>query len=305
MNIIKTTLAALLAATMVGCAVSPVIDTPKDVAITQQACCETYREFAWIPMQGNNIDFAIDEYSQVGEFEDGKSYFTGFVLPKNVERMQVELKSWMRSSGVLAPKVLLLSPEFQVVKTIELKDFDVKLSDMFRLSSYQDRFIMDQATTPYMVVYSPVEYRKGEIQIPHPERVRAEELGLARPMVTDPIIQHQKYGSLELDLKPLALQSYRVGEVTIQDQAAANVKVAKQGFTKQGVKKEVAPATVETTKAASTASYSMLPESEAFYNSQIKAAVASKDMKKALKLMEEAKRAGSPSAEATFLELIQ
>ncbi|MGF1724697.1 MalM family protein [Photobacterium nomapromontoriensis] len=301
MNSIKTTLAALLVATLAGCATSQVVDLPsKDIVITQQACCEMYSEFAWIPMQGENIDFAIDEYSQVGEFEDGRSYFAGFVLPKNVERMQVELKSWMRSSGVLAPKVLLLSPEFQVVKTIELMDFDVKLSDMFRLSSYQDRFTMDQATTPYMVVYSPFEYRQGEIQIPHPERVRAEELGLARPMVTDPTIEHQKYGLLELDLKPLALRSYRAGEVTSQEQAAANVKEAVPS-----VAKEVALTTVETTKAASTASYSMLPESEAFYNSQIKAAVASKDMKKALKLMEEAKRAGSPSAEATFLELIQ
>ncbi len=86
----------------------------------------------------------------------------------------------------------------------------MKPSNILSLSSYQHRFEMDQQTTPYMVIYSPLKYREGNITIPHPERVRAEELGLARPMVTDPVIQHQKFGSLELDLKPLNLRSYRL-----------------------------------------------------------------------------------------------
>ncbi|WEM44425.1 MalM family protein (plasmid) [Photobacterium sp. DA100] len=299
MNIIKTTLAALLAASLVGCATSPSTETIKDVAVTQQACCEGFSQFSWIPMNGDSIDFVVDQYSQIGNFAEGKSYFAGFVLPENVERMRVDLKSWMRSTGVFAPKVLLLSPTFEVVESIELNEFEIKSSDMFRLSRYEKRFEMSQTTAPYMVVYSPLEYREGEIQIPHPERVRAEELGLARPMVTDPVIQHQKFGSLELDLKPINLRSYRASE------APAVPVVAQPTTTVTQAKVAPVAATTTVSSVASSSTAAMLPESEAFYNSQIKAAVESNDMKKALTLMEEAKRAGSSTAEATFLELIK
>ncbi|MGF1758586.1 MalM family protein [Photobacterium sagamiensis] len=298
MKIIKTTLAAFLAASLIGCAASPTAGTTavmKDVAITAPACCNTYSEFSWVPMQGSDIDFAIDDYSQVGEFPEGKSYFAGFALPANVQRMRIDLRSWMRTSGVFAPKVVLLNSNFEPVKTIELNEFDVKLAGMFSLSSYQHRFEMDQTTTPYMVVYSPLEYREGEIQIPHPDRVRAEELGLARPMVIDPVIQHQKFGSLELDLKPLNLRSYRADEAV----ASAPVKAVVAPV-------PVAAATsIQTPIAERATSAKMLPETEAFYNGQIKAAVEKNDMHKALQLLEEAKRAGSSSAEATFVELIK
>ena len=306
MKIMKLTLAALLTASLAGCATSPSTEIIKDIAVTEQACCETFSQFAWIPMNGDSIDFAVDQYSQIGNFAEGKSYFAGFVLPENVERMRVDLKSWMRANGVFAPKVLLLSPTFEVVDSIELNEFEVKPSDMFRLSRYEKRFEMSQTDTPYMVVYSPLEYREGEIQIPHPERVRAEELGLARPMVTDPIIQHQKFGSLELDMKPTALRSYRASEAPRATVAAPVVTQPKPAVA--AAAPVAAPAAITTATAASVASSSsakMLPESEAFYNSQIKAAVESNDMKKALTLMEEAKRAGSSTAEATFLELIK
>lgn len=287
MTMIKTTLAAILAVTLIGCASSPSSSIEKNVAVTKQVCCASYSEFSWVPMQGSKIDFTIDDYSQVGEFPEGKSYFAAFALPANVQRMQVDLSSWMRTTGVLAPKVILLNSSFETVDVVGLDDFEVEMGGMFSLASYQHRFEMDQATTPYMVVYSPQEYRKGEIQIPHPERIRAEDLGLARPMVTDPVIQHQKFGSLELGLKPLNLRSYRVTETVVAPVTA------------------IAATLVPATAANKAADAKMLPETEAFYNTQIKAAVGKNDMHKALQLLEEAKRAGSSSAELTFVELIK
>lgn len=289
MNKMKMTFAALLAASLIGCAASPTVAS-KNVSVNATVCCNTYGEFSWVPMQGDEIDFVVDEYSQVGQFPDGKSYFAAFSLPENIARMQVTLNSWMKSEGVFAPKVLLLDPNFQPVKTISLDEFTVAPSKLFSLNSYQHRFTMDQATTPYLVVYSPLDYRQDAITIPHPERVRAEELGLARPMVTDPVIEHQRFGSLTLDLKALNMRAYRVGEK--QPAHAATPAKSVQPVAK--------PAAVPVTTGAA-----MLAESEAFYNSQIKAAVARNDIQKALKLMEEAKRAGSATAEATFIELMQ
>ncbi|MCG7587999.1 MalM family protein [Photobacterium sp. OFAV2-7] len=308
MKIIKTTLAVLLAASLIGCAASPTANAnaaTKDIAVTAVVCCSDYSEFSWVPMRGNDIDFMIDEYSQVGQFPEGKSYYAGFALPNDVERMQVELKSWMKNSGVFAPKVMLLDPDFKPVKFIELDDFEVKLSDMFRLSSYRNRFEMDHQTTPYMVVYSPLDYRQGEIQIPHPERVRAEDLGLARPIVTDPVIQHQKFGSLELELKPLNLRSYRAAEKVTTAPVSTKAPVKAPTTAVVAPVPVAAAASTQQPVANTVNTPAMLPETEAFYNSQIKAAVEKNDMHKALQLLEEAKRAGSRSAETTFVELIK
>ncbi|GAB3522471.1 MalM family protein [Photobacterium alginatilyticum] len=309
MKIIKTTLAALLAASLLGCTASPSTELTKDIAVAAPICCNSFSEFSWVPMNGDKIDFIIDDYSQVSEFAEGKSYFAAFAIPRNIERLQVDVKSWMKIAGVFAPKVILLDPEFQIVKTIALDDFDVMPANLFSLSSYQHRIVMDQQTTPYMVIYSPLDYREGEITIPHPERLRAEELGLARPMVTDPVIQHQKFGSLELDLKPLNLRSYRADEFVVS--ASATAPVSKKAPVKAPTTAVVAPvpvAAAASTQQSSTNTVStpaMLPETEAFYNSQIKAAVEKNDMHKALQLLEEAKRAGSRSAETTFVELIK
>ncbi len=123
----------------------------------------------------------------------------------------------------------------------------------------------------------------AKLPFPHPERIRAEELGMARPMVTDPVIQHSNFGSLELALKPLSLRAYRVDEVKAKPVVA-----------------EKAPQEV----AAKTTTESMMAESEVFYNQKITQAVESGDIALALKWLEEAKRAGSKSAEATFINLV-
>lgn len=290
MTMIKTTLAAALAVSLIGCATSPAEQATKPVMISQAPCCESYRDFFWVPMQGDKLDVEIDQYARVGQFEDGKSYFAAFALPANVERMQVTLSSWMKSEGVFAPKVLLLDPDFQPAKTISLDEFTVSPSKLFSLGSYQHRFTMDQATTPYLVVYSPLDYRQGSITTPHPERVRAEELGLARPMVTDPVIEHQRFGLLTLELKTLNMRAYRVGET---QPALASTQP------------QPSPVIAHPAATPTATGTAMLAESEAFYNSQIKAAVARNDIQKALRLMEEAKRAGSATAEATFIELMK
>ncbi|KXF81528.1 MalM family protein [Enterovibrio coralii] len=274
-------LAALMAAAVSGCATAD-FPAEKNITIEQNVCCSDFSQFAWIPLTGDQLDIAIDTHSPVAEIEGGKSHFAAFAIPENINRLQVTLNSWMSSEGVFAPKILLLDPAFKTVKTYSLDTFSQKNSDMFHLASYQTQFVMDREQTPYLVVYSPETYRRGEITIPHPERIRAEELGMARPMVTDPVIQHSNVGSLELVLKPLSLRAYRADEVKAKPAA------------------EKAPQKM----APKTSTESMMAESEAFYNQKITQAVESGDIAVALKWLDEAKRAGSKSAEATFINLV-
>ncbi|WP_434354949.1 MalM family protein [Parasalinivibrio latis] len=281
-----STLALILAASLMGCANTPV-ETVKNVSIEQAVCCTDYSQFGWIPLNGEELDVTIDSRSPVASFDGGKSYFVAFSMPESIDRLQVDLTSWMSSEGVFAPKILLLDSRFKPVKTIDLDAFAVRPSDMFHLSGYHNRFVIDRNETPYMVVYSPEKYRQGSITIPHPERVRAEELGMARPMVTDPVIQHAKFGSLELDLKPLTLRAYRIEEKPAN---ASPVEHSKAKVETAGVMKTPV---------------SMMSESEAFYNGKIEQAVKAGDISLALKWLDEAKRAGSKTAESTFINLVK
>ncbi len=285
-----STLALLLAASLMGCANTPV-ETVKDISITQAACCTDYSQFGWIPMTGDQMDISIDTHSPVADFDGDKSHFAAFAMPESVNRMQITINSWMSSDGVFAPEIMLLDRNFKPVKTISLNDFSVEPSDMFHLSSYETRLVMNRELTPYMVVFSPEKYRKGAVTIPHPERLRAEELGMARPLVTDPIIQHAKFGSLELNLKPLSLRAYRAD-------STPKAALAEQPKTTTNTA-EVKKAQVQ------QKAVSMMSESEAFYNGKIEQAVKAGDISLALKWLEEAKRAGSKTAESTFINLVK
>ncbi len=285
----KFACALLLAIHLMGCA-STEADTPKNVLIEKAVCCQDYSQISWIPLTGELIDLKIDSQSQVIAIENEKSYIAAFSLPDNIDQMKVQLSSWMRAKGVFAPKVIFLDAQFKAVSSLELADFKVTPSDMFRLTSYQSEFVLDREKTPYMLVYSPLSYRKERVTIAHPERLRAEELGMARPMVVDPVIEHAKWGELELKLRPLRLRAYRADEMpTSVTKTAASFE----------------PDSMQANPVVTEVSNKIMAETEDFYNQQIYQAIEKVDISKALKWLEEAKRAGSTSAETTFVEAIK
>ena len=254
--------------------------------ITAEACCNGFAQFPWIGLEkSESLDFVIDESSPVGVFDDGKSYFASFKLPERSEKVTLTLNSFMSGSEVFAPKILALDEHFKPVQEIDLEQFDVKTSSMFTRSQYSTSVTLLHSETPYVVIYSPQAYLNQKITVPHPARVRAEELGEARPMVTDPVYQHAPTGKLKLELDTLTLRAFNATKSSLPE-----TKVTPEEKT---ILKPI------------LSSSPMLTETEQFYNQQIEKAVAENDMKKALRLVEEAKRAGSKSAEDVFIQLIK
>ncbi|WP_394167417.1 MalM family protein [Photobacterium piscicola] len=293
MKISKNRTALIMALlSIVGCSNANTVSTNNvPLMINQGACCSSYSQFSWIPLQGTEISVAINTQSQIGQFPDGKSYFAAFSLPSHVEQMRVKLDSIIRKDQVFAPTVILLNKDFEPVKTIDLKDFSLTSSNLLQRAAYQQTIMMTATKTPYMIVYSSEKYRGDTITIPHPERVRAEELGLPRPIVTDPEIKYTLTGQLHLAFKPTQLKSYRASSPVLAPQVAAITTELPL------IPKAIAPI------AASNST--MLPETETFYNQQITTAIKHKNIKKALQLLNEAKRAGSTSAESVFIELVK
>ncbi|MEC6797086.1 MalM family protein [Photobacterium sp. S4TG1] len=300
MKISKNRIALIMALlSIVGCSNTNTVSTNNvPLMINQAACCSSYSQFSWIPLQGTEISVAINTQSQIGQFPDGKSYFAAFSLPSHVEQMRVKLDSIIRNDQVFAPTVILLNKDFEPVKTIDLKGFSLTSSNLLQRAAYQQTIMMTATKTPYMIVYSSEKYRGDTITIPHPERVRAEELGLPRPIVTDPEIKYTLTGQLHLAFKPTQLKSYRASSPVLAPQVTA--KSADLSVRP----KVITPAPV-VASAIVASNITMLPETEVFYNQQITTAIKHKDIKKALQLLNEAKRAGSTSAESVFIELVK
>ncbi|KJG56025.1 hypothetical protein UA38_16840 [Photobacterium kishitanii] len=264
---------------MVGCSSADIASVNKKEVLTlinKPVCCTSYSQFSWIPLQGADISVNINEHSQVGLFPDGKSYFAAFSLPEHVEQMRITLDSLIRNERVFASNIMFLNDKFEPVKNINLSEFELISPNLLQRAAYQHIFTMTAKMAPYMVVYSSQQYQGKSIIIPHPERLRAQELGLPRPIVIDPEISYAETGQLHLTLKPINLKSYQAK-----------------------IPASLVP--VSTTKTSDN----MLSETEDFYNQQIKKAIEQNNIKKALQLLNEAKRAGSMTAESVFIKLVK
>lgn len=280
----RSALALCISAMLAGCSSTP--QAPRDTTIQAEVCCTHYSQFPWIDLQDKEtLSFRIDGSSPVGQFPDGKSYFAAFRLPERADKVRIHLDSWMEKGTVFAPRILALDEQFRVVSETDQRGFKYRAADAFRKTSYNLELELQASKTPYLIIYSPDAYRAGQIQVPHPARVRAEELGEPRPMVTDPIYQHGPFGRLGLTVESLTLRPYRAKPV-------ANTPAT-------------ATSQPPVTPPLATPPNGMLKETEAYYNRLIREAVAKNDIRRALQLADEAKRAGSPSAEDLLVELLK
>ncbi len=297
-NALALLLMATFTTALAGCALNQdsAALTSQHTHIEKEACCTDVSQFSWIPLEGKALDIRIDENSPVAIFEGSKSYFAAFSVPDNVNRMTLKISSWMRAEGVFAPRVLLIDDQFKFVKMYTLDDFNIEAADMFHLSSYQMAFEVDREQTPYIVVYSPMTYRTGSVTLEHPERARARRLGMAQPMVIDPVIQHSNSGWLELEIRNKELRGYRVNEQlpTQKDRVFAG-HIAETGNVQN---------VIETTASSNTATRSTVVKNADFYDQQILNSVRAGRLEEAMKWVNEAKNAGYMSAEKTFVDLI-
>lgn len=283
-----STLALCVTALLTACGSTPTTRAPRDTSIQAEVCCADFSQFPWVALQDREtLSFRIDGASPVGQFSDGKSYFAAFVLPERADKVRIRLDSQMEKGNVFAPRILALNEQFRVLSQTGETSFTHRTSDALHKSSYHLELELQASKTPYLIIYSPDAYRAGQIQIPHPARLRAEELGEARPMVTDPVYRHGPFGRFELGVESLTLRAHR------PEPAARPASTP------------VTPAQPPAKRPLAAPQPGMLKETEAYYNNLIREAVAKNDVRRALQLADEAKRAGSPSAEDLLVELLK
>jgi maltose operon protein len=271
MNTKKLLLSLLIGLSLTACSSTQTIQQPIEPLANTQVCCSDFSQYPWIPLATTEeIDFQLDKDSPIGHFSNGNSYFNAFKLSDRSGKVQLRLSSLMINDSVVAPKLIALDHEFNVVNTTSLDQFDIKPSDAFTRTQFQLNFDLDATKTPYFIIYSAESYLGQSIKVKHPARIRAEELGEAMPMVTDPTYTYKHFGKLKLSVKTLSLQAYKAPE-----QQAKPVAAIAQ------------------------------PETQTFYQNAIIEAVNKNDITKALALLEEAKALGIKGADTVFVNALE
>ena len=124
---------------------------------------------------------------------------------------------------------------------------------------------------------------RGQTVIEHPAKAFARALGNEAPNIPDPVAQHAPVGVIKM--------------VLIEDQVAG--QQANSYVPPFSIGREMG------NQLPSVPAPAVLPETQAYYRQGIDAALASKDLERALRLADEAGRVGDDSAKAYLLERIQ
>ncbi|MGL5324243.1 MAG: MalM family protein [Aeromonas sp.] len=266
------------------------------------ACCTDFAQMPLdaLPDDDSTLEVVLDSSSPVFDFNDGKSYFKAFQLPKQRSQIDITLKSYFTDS-IMLPSVLFLDKTLRVVKEVNAEQFQLVYGSIGRRISLDSHITLDQASSgqqaEFMIIKADPKSRQGETKVMSAARKWAKETGLAEPVEADPVFSHSMSGNLALSVRSS-------GQLLSSGQVMSLGAVQKQSITPSP------QPTVGNSKSAivlptSTSAPAMLSETEAFYQSQIEKAVKAGDIDKAMKLVNEAERAGSSKAKTVFVDAVK
>ncbi|WP_220718390.1 MalM family protein [Agarivorans litoreus] len=310
---IKTRIVALIfvIVSIAGCSQKP----KPEKTVLAAVCCSSIETIPFYQITNPEFKQRFEitpETSPVFEFDSGVSTFQAVRLPEHIGTVNFQVGSVLENQ-VFFPYFLILDESFSVIDKIAA-DRDSLRYGTIRKSVYIDtQFELD--TNPYnlgaaryVVMYTKPTEIGLFTSFKSAETLRSDEQGYAPPIAADPTLPHGYYGTLQVEITPKSF-----GNVTnqqLKDKEARDVKKGVGQANSNPVSQVVvAPVVVDAPTISSPAkpkpSSSMLKESEDFYNQLISKFVNEGEIDKALKLVEEAEKAGSDSARSSFIEAVK
>ncbi|SEK76811.1 maltose operon protein [Atopomonas hussainii] len=300
-------LLAACTALLAGCASEPTnlrqVDAfnkaPAPLAVSAQSaqdalraasvCCDSLQSLPFTQIapdfSGNVI---IDRSAPAFNFDSGKSFFRAFALPQNSRSFEIRLYS-QAGDTVLAPNAMLLNGNLQITRLLGKDDFQFVPAQGLKGDSLDarlrvDRLYLDNAgNEAYLVLYTSDAQMAGKTIIEHPAKSYAKARGTEPPNIADLEAKHVPEGIIKM--------------VVIEDKVAG--QIANTYVPPRSIGQEMG------NTVPSLPPPPVQPETKAFYRQAIDAALANRDLEKALRLADEAARVGDDSAKPYLLEKVQ
>ncbi|TCI03003.1 hypothetical protein EZV61_12030 [Corallincola luteus] len=314
------------------------IGTPDDALFQLRngdGCCTPVNHLELIALTpGYNQRLTVNTQRPVVQFKTGKSYALAFALPVTIGPFTVAIDSFAREF-VFAPAVVTLDQNYRPVRFVRPNQFKYREAGMMTEDAltYTVNFNGNDQER-FLIIFTTNEALNGATQLKHPEKARAEALNLAVPPLEDPLSLHAAIGVLDVKVNSGGSASgFSIGhegdsvDAFFNDMFApttpdelnpamapeqAAVMAAKvpdksptPGLDPTVTTPSAAPGGTVNAVVAPRGGISMMPETEALYNELIANAVSSNEIDKAMRLVEEAERAGSATARSTFISAVK
>lgn len=281
-SLIALCLSAGLLASAPGISLADVNYVPQNTSDAPAIPSAALQQLTWTPLNVPGISGPVAAYS----------------VPANIGELTLTLTSEVnKQTSVFAPNVLIF-------------DQNMTPSAFFPSSyfTYQEPGVMSadrlegvMRLTPalgqqklYVLVFTTEKDLQQTTQLLDPAKAYAKGVGNSIPDIPDPVARHTTDGLLKLKVKTNSSSSVLVGPL-FGSSAPAPVTVGNTA----------APAVAAPAPAPVKKSEPMLNDTESYFNTAIKNAVAKGDVDKALKLLDEAERLGSTSARSTFISSVK
>ncbi|MFQ1707762.1 MalM family protein [Aeromonas veronii] len=279
---------------------------------TATVCCSSINELQYQPLAAEQKRVvAIDGSSPAFNFPEGKSYYAAFKLPSNSGDLKITVAGLIDKT-LFNPTVLLLDSQFKPTRTIGANIITYKPARMLDGDRVEGVFTIDRSyvgnpnNETYMVIYTTQATLSQTTQAMSPSKMMAKSMSVQDYGAKDPLIPHSAWGVVTLDVEDLSASALgdNFYKPVYQEAIDANTPIVDTTPNKL----VVPVATAATSVAGATVvkpAPAMLSETEAFYQSQIEKAVKAGDIDKAMKLVNEAERAGSSKAKSVFIDAVK
>ncbi|MFQ1732177.1 MalM family protein [Aeromonas veronii] len=278
-------------------------------------CCTSINELQYQPLAAEQKRVvAIDGSSPVFNFPEGKSYYAAFKLPTNSGDLKITVAGLIDKT-LFNPTVLLLDSQFKPTRTIGADIITYKPARMLDGDRVEGVFTIDRSyvgnpnNETYMVIYTTQATLSQTTQAMSPSKMMAKSLSVQDYGAKDPLIPHSAWGVVKIDVEDMSASALgdNFYKPVYQEAIDANTPIVDTTPNKLVVPVATA-ATAATSVAGATVAKpapAMLSETEAFYQSQIEKSVKAGDIDKAMKLVNEAERAGSTKAKSVFIDAVK
>ncbi|QLH65849.1 MalM family protein [Aeromonas veronii] len=275
-------------------------------------CCTSINELQYQPLAAEQKRVvAIDGSSPAFNFPEGKSYYAAFKLPTNSGDLKITVAGLIDKT-LFNPTVLLLDSQFKPTRTIGADIVTYKPARMLDGDRVEGVFTIDRSyvgnpnNETYMVIYTTQATLSQTTQAMSPSKMMAKSLSVQDYGAKDPLIPHSAWGVVKIDVEDMSASALgdNFYKPVYQEAIDANTPIVDATPNKLVVPVATAATSVAGATVAKPAP-AMLSETEAFYQSQIEKAVKAGDIDKAMKLVNEAERAGSTKAKSVFIDAVK
>lgn len=306
-------------------AVSPSAAASREILNAATVCCDALSGLRFAPLDTQRAQFyEINAQSQAFEFSTGKSLVQGLAIPDDLERATIDLDA-VAGATVFVPTVLVLDRDFKVSRAIDSRNFRYVPAGFMEPQRLRGRIHLDRrqgnelAGEKYLVVFTTDKDLKGSTAMISEARLYARSRGLVDPRLPNPVAQHAATGVFRVRVQDLETATRSSTNYVTQRQGADRYVASPGGAAgpapaptpRPVAAPRATPAPVPAApvpspaRTAPPAPRPMLKETQAIYDRMIRDSVASGDMDRAWRLVQEAERAGSPSARAAFVEAVE